>query len=76
MGIRGVAPDPDTSKSHPENKMYPYLLRDKDIKISIDGRGRALDSIFVERLWWTVKYENFYMNDPEFRDYQTAPQLN
>ena len=27
MGIRGVAPGPDTSKPHPENKIYPYLLR-------------------------------------------------
>ena len=149
MGIRGVAPGPDTSKPHPENKIYPYLLRgmeinqvnqvwstdityipmskgfmylvavidwhsryvlswrlsntldtgfcvdaleqalskgtpiifntdqgaqftslvftqvllDKTIKISMDGRGRALDNIFVERLWRTVKYENIYMND-------------
>ena len=156
MGIRGVAPGPDTSKPHPENKIYPYLLRDmtidkvnqvwstdityipmgkgfmylvavidwhsryvlswelsntmdttfcmsalekaldldtptifntdqgaqftsisftkalldKGIKISMDGRGRALDNIFVERLWRTVKYENIYMND-----YQTVPDL-
>ncbi len=157
MGIRGVAPGPDTSKPHPQNKIYPYLLRgveikqvnhvwstdityipmskgfmyltavidwhsryvlswalsntlettfcsaaltqalsmnavpeifntdqgtqftsqeftqillDKKIKISMDGRGRALDNIFVERLWRTVKYENIYMND-----YQTVPQL-
>ena len=146
MGIRGIAPGPDTSKPHPEHKIYPYLLRDvtvekvnqvwstdityipmrkgfmylvavidwfsryvlswelsntldtafcldaleqaltintpeifntdqgtqftsqaftgalldKDIKISMDGRGRALDNIFVERLWRTVKYENIY----------------
>lgn len=156
MGIRGVAPGPDTSRPHPENKIYPYLLRDmaidkvnqvwstdityipmargfmylvavidwysryvlswelsntmdttfcidalekalgvstptvfntdqgaqftslaftkvlldKDIKISMDGRGRALDNIFVERLWRTVKYENIYMND-----YQSVPEL-
>jgi len=156
MGVRGVAPGPDTSKPHPENKIYPYLLRgvtinqvdhvwstdityipmakgfmylvavidwysryvlswtlsntldttfcsdaleqallistpeifntdqgvqftsqsftqillDKAIKISMDGRGRALDNIFVERLWRTVKYENIYMND-----YQTVPEL-
>ena len=157
MGIRGVAPGPDTSKSRPENKIYPYLLRgveisqvnhvwstdityipmskgfmyltavidwysryvlswalsntmettfctdaleqalstnsapqifntdqgaqftsheftqillDKNIKISMDGRGRALDNIFVERLWRTVKYEDIYMNE-----YQTVPQL-
>lgn len=28
----------------------------------MDGKGRALDSIFIERLWWSVKYENVYMN--------------
>ena len=33
----------------------------------MDGRGRALDNIFVERLWRTVKYENIYMNE-----YQTG----
>ncbi len=42
----------------------------KGINISMDGRGRALDNIFVERLWRTVKYENIYMND-----YQTVPEL-
>ena len=31
MGIRGVAPGPDTSRPHPENKIYPYLLRDMAI---------------------------------------------
>ena len=156
MRIRGVAPGPDTSKPHPENKIYPYLLRgavidkpnqvwstdityipmikgfmylvavidwharyvlswslsntletafctealehaltvdtpdifntdqgaqftsqeftqvllDKGIKISMDGRGRALDNIFVERLWRTVKYEDIYLNG-----YQTVPEL-
>jgi putative transposase len=34
------------------------VLLDKEIKISMDGRGRALDNIFVERLWRTVKYEH------------------
>ena len=36
------------------------LLDRKDIAISMDGRGRALDNAFIERLWWTVKYENVY----------------
>ena len=156
MGIRGVAPGPDTSKPHPEHKVYPYLLRglainrvnqvwstdvtyipmprgfmylvaiidwysryvlswslsstqdtsfcldaleqalslgkpeifnsdqgsqftsqvytknllDREIKISMDGRGRALDNIFVERLWRSVKYEDIYLND-----YQSVPEL-
>lgn len=36
-----------------------------DIAISMDGRGRALDNIFVERLWRTVKYEEVYLNSYE-----------
>ena len=31
----------------------------------MDGRGRALDNAFVERLWWTVKYEDVYPKDYE-----------
>lgn len=156
MGIQGLAPGPNTSKTHPEHKIYPYLLRDlpirnvnqvwstdltfipmprgymylvavidwhsryvlswelsntqdtdfclraletalkqgkpdifnsdqgsqftskaftgmlleQEIKISMDGRGRCLDNIFVERLWRSVKYENIYLND-----YQSVPEL-
>lgn len=33
------------------------------VAVSMDGRGRALDNVFVERLWRTVKYENIYLND-------------
>lgn len=33
------------------------------IRISRDGRGRAFDNIFVERLWRTVKYEEVYLKD-------------
>ena len=35
------------------------------IRISMDGKGRALDNIFVERLWRTVKYESIYLNNFE-----------
>ena len=49
---------------------FTKVLLDKEIKISMDGRGRALDNIFVERLWRTIKYENIYMNE-----YQTVPEL-
>ena len=45
-------------------------LEAADIRISRDGRGRALDNIFVERLWRTVKYENIYL-----RQYETVPAL-
>jgi putative transposase len=148
MGLVAMAPGPNTSKKHPQHKIYPYLLRgvdikkpnqvwstdityirmgrgfmyltvvmdwysrcvlswrisnsmdthfcvesleeaierygkpeifnsdqgsqftsaaftgvliENDIKISMDGKGRALDNIFVERLWRTVKYEDIYL---------------
>jgi len=40
-------------------------LKAKQINISMDGRGRALDNIFVERLWRTVKYQNIYIKGYE-----------
>lgn len=152
LGLAGMAPGPDTSKVHPQHKIYPYLLRGVEvnrpnqvwstdityirlprgfvylvaiidwysrkvlswrlsntmdasfcvdsleeaiqnfgkpeifntdqgsqftsdgftgvllrngIKISMDGRGRALDNIFVERLWRSVKYEEIYLKKHE-----------
>jgi putative transposase len=149
MGLAGMAPGPNTSKAHPEHKVYPYLLRGvaivrpnqvwstdityvrlaygfaylvavidwysrkvlswrisnsmdasfcvdcledalrshgrpeifnsdqgsqftseaftgvlkrEKVTISMDGRGRAFDNIFVERLWRTIKYEDIYLN--------------
>ena len=38
-------------------------LKKREIKISMDGKGRALDNVFVERLWRTVKYEDVYLKD-------------
>ncbi len=156
MGLQAIYPKPDTSKPHPEHKIYPYLLRgveidhadqvwsadityirmsrgflylaavmdwfsryvlswrlsntlessfcvealemalkakqpeifntdqgtqftsedftgilkDREIAISMDGRGRYLDNIFVERLWRTVKYEEVYLHD-----YQTPGEV-
>ena len=40
-------------------------LEASGITISMDGRGRAMDNIFVERLWRTVKYEEVYLHDYE-----------
>jgi putative transposase len=42
---------------------FTGLLEAAHIRISMDGRGRALDNIFVERLWRTVKYEDIYLKD-------------
>jgi len=40
-----------------------YLREKEDMQISMDGKGRALDNIFTERLWRTVKYEEVYRYD-------------
>lgn len=157
LGLAGMAPGPNTSRPHPQHKIYPYLLRGVDvirpnqvwstdityvrlargfvylvavidwysrkvlswrlsntldsgfcvdclaqalqaygapeifntdqgcqftsdaftgvllkqgIAISMDGRGRALDNIFVERLWRSVKHEDVYL-----KGYATMPEL-
>ena len=49
------------------NNEFTGQLEQNGIAISMDGRGRALDNIFVERLWRSVKYEEVYIND-----YQTV----
>lgn len=157
MGLQATLPGPHTSRSHPEHRIYPYLLRDiaveapnevwcadityvpmhrgfmylvavmdwfsryvlawdvsnsmdtafcvsaleralrrarpgifntdqgsqftsesftqvllrRGIQISMDGRGRALDNVFIERLWRSVKYEDIYL-----RDYADGPSLH
>ena len=157
LGLAGMAPGPNTSRPHPQHKIYPYLLRGVNvtrpnqvwstdityvrlargfaylvavidwysrkvlawrlsntldsefcvdcleqalrsygtpeifntdqgcqftseaftgvlklhgIAISMDGRGRALDNIFVERLWRSVKHEDIYL-----KGYVTMPEL-
>ena len=157
LGLAGMAPGPNTSRPHPEHKIYPYLLRGlpivrpnqvwstdityirlergfvyltavidwysrkvltwrlsntldssfcvdcleealqkygtpeifntdqgcqftseiftsvliaQGIRISMDGRGRALDNIFVERLWRSLKYEDIYL-----KSYSSVPEL-
>jgi putative transposase len=49
---------------------FTGMLIQNGITISMDGRGRALDNIFVERLWRTVKYEDVYL-----KSYETLPTL-
>ena len=43
------------------SKAFTELLLKKNIQISMDGKGRALDNIFVERLWRSLKYECIYL---------------
>jgi putative transposase len=44
---------------------FTRRLEGRGIRISMDGRGRALDNVFVERLWRSVKYEDVYIKDYE-----------
>ena len=46
-----------TAKEHVE------LLKKHDIQISMDGKGRSIDNICIERFWRTIKYEEIYLND-------------
>ncbi len=47
---------------------YVDLVLGQGIQLSMDGRGRALDNIFIERLWRSVKYEEVYL-----KDYDSVP---
>jgi putative transposase len=44
-------------------RAFTTRLEQAEIKISMDGKGRVFDNIFIERLWRTVKYEHIYLSD-------------
>jgi putative transposase len=47
------------------DRSFVEILEGKKIKVSMDGKGRALDNVFVERLWRSVKYEDVYLKKYE-----------
>ena len=47
------------------SEMFTGRLAEAGIRISMDGRGRFFDNIFIERLWRSVKYEDVYLKDYE-----------
>jgi putative transposase len=49
--------------SHFTSPKYLERLLAHDVRISMDGKGRALDNIFTERLWRTIKYEEVYLTE-------------
>lgn len=49
--------------SHFTSPKYINLLKEHDINISMDGKGRALDNIITERLWRSLKYEEIYLKE-------------
>lgn len=52
------------------SKEWTARLQSLGIKISMDGRGRWMDNVFIERLWRSVKYEEIYL-----REHATIPVL-
>ena len=50
---------------------FTSFLKSRRIAISMDGRGRALDNVFIERLWRSLKYEDIYL-----KDYEAVADLN
>jgi len=51
--------------SHFTSPRYLERLLTREIRVSMDGKGRALDNVFTERLWRSVKYEEVYLADYE-----------
>jgi putative transposase len=49
--------------SHFTSPLYTHVLLAAGVQISLDGKGRALDNIFTERLWRSVKWEEVYVQD-------------
>jgi len=57
--------------SHFTSEQFLQPLQQRNVQISMDGRGRCMDNIFTERLWRTVKYENVYL-----KSYRTIAEAN
>jgi len=53
------------------SEKFTTVLKTWDVKISMDGKGRFKDNIFIERLWRTLKYERIYL-----KDYETGVELS
>jgi putative transposase len=45
------------------SRMFTGRLEAAGVHISMDGKGRALDNVFIERLWWSVKHEHVYLHE-------------
>jgi putative transposase len=51
------------------SRVFIQKLKERQIQISMDGRGRVFDNIFTERLWRSLKYEDIYL-----KDYRAVPE--
>jgi transposase InsO family protein len=69
--VRWRRPSPDSASLRSSTRIkarsftsfaFTNTLKDADIRISMDGRGRWMDNVFIERLWRWLKYECVYLN--------------
>jgi len=51
--------------SHFTSQKYLQLVLGAGVQVSMDGKGRAIDNIFTERFWRSLKWENVYLHDYE-----------
>lgn len=52
------------------SKIFTKILKDNEINISMDGKGRATDNVYIERFWRDIKYNCIYLHA-----FETAPEL-
>jgi putative transposase len=53
------------------SKTFSSYVVKQEICLSMDGKGRCIDNVFIERLWWSVKYEDVYI-----KEYRDGKELN
>ncbi|MBN7813733.1 transposase, partial [Algoriphagus sp. H41] len=46
------------------SEVFTATVKSSGIRLSMDGKGRAIDNVFIERFWRTIKYEKIYLNPP------------
>lgn len=73
VAVAGRAPEiinTDQGSQFTADAWINEMKEHKDIKISMDGKGRWVDNVHIERLWWSLKYEDVYL-----RSYETPRQV-
>lgn len=61
----------DQGSQFTSKEFVKAVTTDHKIRFSMDGKGRCIDNVFVERLWWSVKYEVLYI-----REYRNGRDLH
>ncbi len=68
LAVAGQAPEimnTDQGAQFTSTDWINELKSHRDLKISMDGKGRWVDNVFIERLWWSLKYEDVYLRSYE-----------